>query len=306
MSVYIRTGEGNKKGDIFTLIMEIQDCTFGQANKYLHQLFNLTYEYKSKKTIIENNTEDPLAIFKKIKKRKVIVNQDLEIYDSNILKEYVSLPYISWIREGIMPFTCKRFNIGYCFDKKRIVIPERYWCGGDNDYIGIMGRTTVENYDMFDIAKYFPLQKYFKGSNVYGLNENYKSIQEAGYCVIFESQKSVLKRHSRKDETGGAIGNCEFTEEQVKILLSLNVDIVVCLDEGIDINHIRKECDKFYGLRNVYYIYDKWNLIKKGSKDSPADLPNKQYEFMFKYKIKYDEKERKCFQDWQENKRRIK
>ena len=41
-----------------------------------------------------------------------------------------------WIREGVMPFACKRFNIGYSYDRKRIVIPERKWDGDDNDYIG--------------------------------------------------------------------------------------------------------------------------------------------------------------------------
>ena len=121
-----------------------------------------------------------------------------------------------------MPFTCSRFNIGYCFDKKRIVIPERYWCGGDNDYVGIMGRTTVENYDMFDIAKYYPLQKYYKGSNVYGLNENYKSIQEAGYCVVFESQKiSIKKTFTKKMKQVYQLVIVKLTDEQVKNFIKL-------------------------------------------------------------------------------------
>ena len=115
-----------------------------------------------------------------------------------------------------------------------------------------------------------------------------------------EAQKSVLKRYSRKDGTAVAIGNCEFTEEQVRILISLNVEIVVALDEGIDINHIRQECDKFYPIRKVSYIYDRWDLIKKGSKDSPADMPNKVYNFLLKHRVLYDESERRKLRDWQE------
>jgi len=154
---------------------------------------------------------------------------------------------------------------------------------------------------MFDIPKFFKLSKtYPKGLNVYGLNENYQSIQEAGYCVVLEAQKSVIKRYSKKDETAVSIGNCELTEEQVRILISLNVEIIIALDEGISINHIRKECDKFYPIRKVSYMYDRWDLIKKGSKDSPADMQNKIYNFLRKHRTVYDESERRKFKIWQE------
>ena len=210
-------------------------------------------------------------------------------------------PILVGLEKVLCRFACKRFNIGYSYDRKRIVIPERKWDGDDNDYIGVSGRTTVENYEMFDIPKFFKLSNtYPKGINVYGLNENYKTIQEAGYCVALEAQKSVLKRYSRKDGTAVAIGNCEFTEEQVKILISLNVEIIIALDEGIDINLVRKECEKFYPIRKVSYMYDKWGLIQKGSKDSPADMPNKIYEFMKKHRTVYDEQERRLYKDWLE------
>ncbi len=273
--------------------MTIKNIHFGEANKWIHKILSLKYEFNIKKKNEEIN--DPLYIFKKVKRHQCIVNQDMPIYDEEILKEYIKLPWINWIKEGIMPFACDRFNIGYSYDHKRVVIPERKWDGGDDEYVGIMGRTIIPMYDMLDIPKYYPLKKFSKGLNIYGLNENYKSIQEAGYCVVFESQKSVLKRYSRKDGTGAAIGNCEITEEQVKILIGLNVEICICLDEGITLNHIRNECEKFYNIRHVSYIYDTWGLLKKGSKDSPADLPDKQYRFMFKHRVQYDKIEHKKY-----------
>ena len=298
LSVAIRSSEENKHGDIFTLVMAIKKLSFGKANKYLHGILGLKYSFDSKKEV---NKKDPLAIFKKIKRRKYAIDKDIPVYDDSILKEYVDLPYIGWVREGVLPFACKRFNIGYSYDKKRIVIPERKWDGDDDEYIGISGRTTVPNYEMFDIPKFFKLSKtYPKGMNVYGLNENYQTIQEAGYVVVLEAQKSVLKRYSRKDGTATAIGNCEFTEEQVRILIGLNVEIIIAFDEGIDINHIRQECDKFYPIRKVSYMFDKWDLIKKGSKDSPADEPNKVYNFMLKHRVVYDESERRKLKIWQE------
>ena len=298
LSVAIRSSEANKHGDIFTLVMTIKKISFGKANKYLHNILGLQYQFNSKAEI---SKKDPLAIFKKIKRRKYTIDKEIPVYDDSILKEYVDLPYIGWIREGVLPFACKRFNIGYSYDKKRIVIPERKWDGDDNEYIGIAGRTTVPNYEMFGIPKFFKLSKtYPKGMNVYGLNENYQTIQEAGYVVVFEAQKSVLKRYSRKDGTTTAIGNCEFTEEQVRILISLGVEIIVAFDEGIDINHVRQECDKFYPIRKVSYMFDKWDLLKRGSKDSPADKPNKVYNFMLKHRVIYDESERRKLKIWQE------
>lgn len=298
LSIAIRSSEENKRGDIFTLIMTIKNISFGNANKYIHKVLGLNYSYSKNK---KEDKYDPLAIFKKIKRQRYMIDKDIPIYDETCMKEYIDLPYIDWVREGVLTFACKRFNIGYSYDRKRIVIPERKWDGDDNEYIGISGRTTVANYELFDIPKFLKLSNtYPKGMNVYGLNENYKTIQEAGYCVVLEAQKSVLKRYSRKDGTAVAIGNCEFTEAQVRILISLNVEIVVALDEGIDIHHIRKECDKFYPIRKVSYIYDKWDLIEKGSKDSPADKQNKIYNFLLKHRVIYDESERRKLKIWQE------
>ena len=65
--------------------------------------------------------------------------------------------------------------------------------------------------------------------------------------------------------------------------------MVIALDKDVDINEVRHVCEKFYRLRKVSYIYDRWDLL--GEKDSPADARNKIYEFLFKYRVIYDEKE---------------
>lgn len=299
LSIVIRNSEGSKHGDIFTLVMTLKNISFGKANKYIHEILGLKYSFSKKQE--NENIKDPLAVFKKVKRQRCVLDKDIPIYDGSCMKEYIDLPYIEWVREGVMPFACKRFNIGYSYDRKRIVIPERKWDGDDNEYIGISGRTTIPNYELLDIPKFFKLSNtYPKGMNVYGLNENYQTIQEAGYVVALEAQKSVLKRYSRKDGTAVAIGNCELTEEQVRILISLDVEIVIALDEGIDINHVRQECDKFYPIRKVSYMYDKWGLLGKGSKDSPADKENKIYNFMLKHRTIYDESERRKLREWQE------
>ena len=280
------------RGDLLTLVMHIKNISFPKANKYLHKLFGLEYKFKT----IENKVEkkDPLNVFKKVKRKRCVINlEDVEMYDEGIIKEYIPLPHISWINEGILPFTCDVFKIGYSAEKKRIIIPTRLWCGEENDFIGVMGRTTIKEWDMLDIPKYFPLKKYYKSLNVYGLQENYKTIQEAGYCVVAESQKSVLKRHSRKDGTVVAIESHDMSPEQVRILIGINVDIVIAMDVGVDLHHIRSMCENFFNIRKVFYIYDKYNLLK--DKQAPMDAPNKIYEYLFKYKTLYDETEHKKY-----------
>ena len=283
-------------GDIITLVMHIKNISFVEANKYLHKLLGLKYQYKNTKNKDKDKQEekqDPLEIFKKIKRKRKCVNiADIEIYDNTIIEEYEPCLYIDWVKEdGIMEFTRKRFNIGYSYKKNRIVIPVRYWAGEENDYMGIIGRTTIKSWELFDIPKYYPLKPYSKSVNLYGLQENYKSIQEAEYCVVLESEKNVLKRHSRLDETTVAIGSHNLSDEQVKILIGLNVAIIIAYDKDILLKHIRSECERFYGIRNIYYIYDKYDLLNE--KESPADKPNKIYKYLLKHKIKYDEKEHK-------------
>lgn len=311
LSIAIRTSEGNTYGDIFTLVMKLKNISFGKANKYIHKLLGLKYSYTKNNTEnitlgADNNNKDPLYLFKKIRRESYVgymFNKDIQIYDNSILEEYSSLPYIGWIREGIMPNAFERFNIKYSYDKRRIVIPERKWDGDENEYIGVCGRTTIPDYEILGIPKYFKLSKtYPKGFNIYGLNENYQTIQEAGIAVIMEAPKSVLKRYSRNDGTAVAIGSCEITQGQAKILIGLNVEICICLDEGISLQHIRKMCEKFYRIRKVSYIYDQWGLIKQGSKDSPADMHNKIYNFMLKHRTLYTEQEHQLYLQGSEEK----
>lgn len=287
------------RGNIFTLCQNIKNLSFPEANRYIHNLFGLEYRFDFKNYNKKQETYDPLAIFKKIKKRNNDFNSyNLEFINDDCLNEYIPYPHIEWIREGIMPWTCKEFNIGYSVSKKRIVIPHRFWNGSRNDYVGVIGRTVIKEWEMFDIPKYFPLKNFHKSMNLYGLQENYQHIQESGYVVVYEAEKSVLKRHSRNDKTGVAVCCHDISEEQIKILIGLNTDIIIAFDKGISIEHIRSTCESFYGMRNIYYIYDKYDLLKE--KESPADATNKIYNYLLKYKVLYDEKERREYLKWLE------
>lgn len=293
-SAYVRsyTPEHEFKGDIFLLVMKIKDISFGKANRELHKILGLKYGGFNPEPI----KKDILSVFKKAKSKTYNNSNEIKIYGNEIHEEYITIPYIEWVREGIMPYTQKEFEIGYSAKTNRIIIPHRYWCGEKDEYLGLIGRTLNPNYKILDIPKYFPLIAFTKSMNLYGLQENYRFIQEAGYVNVFEAEKSVLKRHSLLDKTGVALCCHEISDEQVKILIGLNVDIIIQMDSDIELNFVRGLCEKFYGIRNVYYVINKFNVLKE--KESPADLPNKAYNFLWKNKIKYDKAEHDLYIKW--------
>ena len=73
------------------------------------------------------------------------------------------------------------------------------------------------------------------------------------------------------------------------------MEICICLDEGIPLQHIRKECEKFYNIRKVSYIKDFMGFLNE--KDAPMDTRNKNYQFLFDNRIVYDREEHRKYQE---------
>lgn len=288
---YTREKEFDENADLLTLVqynksINNKNFSFFDTVKYLHKLLGLPLTFKKQEE--KKEVVDPLYIFKKVKsKRKKQNVLDFQVIDESELQDFIPHVHIDFFREGIMPWSVKKFGLAYSYKFKRNVIPLRYWLTGE--LLGFNMRTSVENYDMFDIKKYFITPNYPKQMNLFGLWENKESIQEKGYVVVYEAEKSVLKRDSLNDSTGVAVSGHEISDEQVKILIGLNCEIIIAFDKDIDIEHIRHCCEKFYGIRKVSYIWDKYDLL--GEKDSPADAQNKIFEFLMQYRITYDYEE---------------
>lgn len=285
---YSRNIGFNDRSDIITLVEYNKQFTFLKAVKYLHEILGLEYKWQKRPAKIKSSEKiDPLEIFKKVRSKKQVNVSDIHVLDDKLLDDYVPMLYIGWLREGIMPWSAKKFGLAYSYKRKRVIIPHRYWSTGE--LLGINSRTTIENNEELGIKKYLITSTYQKSLNLFGLYENYDAIQKASYVVVYEAEKSVLKRDSLNDSTGVALSGSCISDEQVRILIGLNVDIIISLDSGIPLEEIRHICEKFYNIRNVYYTYDKWGLL--GEKDSVADMSNKIFNFLMKYKVKYDANE---------------
>ena len=154
--------------------------------------------------------------------------------------------------------------------------------------MGTNMRTTVANHEELGIKKYFLTPSYQKSLNLFGLYENYNAIISKKIVTVFEAEKSVLKRDSLTDDTCVAIQGHTMSDEQARILIGLNTnEIVIAFDKDVPLVEVWSVCEKFYHIRTISYIHDLWDLLEE--KDSPADANNKIYNFLFKYRIKYDE-----------------
>jgi DNA primase len=280
--------------DLISLVETVKKLSFIESVKYLHKILDLPFEFKKKEEKPQKKY-DPLSVFKRVLRcnRRVVDVADIQILEDKLLNDFVPMMHISWLKQGITERTRKKFGLCYSYKHKRVVIPMKYWATGE--LLGFNQRTVVENYKEFGIKKYFITPTYPKQLNLYGLYENYDSIQKAGYVVVYEAEKSVLKRDSLNDSTGVALSGHILSEEQVRILIGLNVEVVIAFDKDICVDEVRYACEKFKNIRKVSYIRDKWDILNE--KDSPADARNKDYQFLFDNRIVYDKAEQRKYQE---------
>lgn len=291
---WTREKEFGDGSDIITLVQYNKKLSFIESVKYIHKILDLPFEFKRRE---ENPKKkcDPLQVFKRVLRcnRRAVNVEDIKILEDKLIDDYIPMLHIDWVKEGITERTRAKFKLSYSYKHKRIIVPLRYWATGE--LLGFNQRTTVENYEEFNIKKYFITPTYPKHLNLYGLYENYEAIQKAGYVVVAESEKSVLKRDSLGDSTIVALSGKSISDEQIRILIGLNVEIVIALDNDVDINEVRFICEKFKNIRKVSYIKDFLGIL--GEKDAPMDARNKDYQFLFESRIVYDRNEQRKYQE---------
>lgn len=283
LSGRIFRSDNSVMGDIITIVMDIKELGFRDALKLMHDILDLPFTMNYKP---EQKKYNPLEVFKRVKSYCSNSDYSFKTYDENVLSDinYTRLPHINLIKEGISPKVQEEFGITYCSRQNRILFPHRHWSSGE--ILGIFGRTTVEIYEILGIPKYFGVIGYPKSMNLYGLYENYEEIIKSNAVIIVEGEKSVLKLKSMNYGNAVALGGHEMSLEQIKILISLNVDIIFALDKDLDKQISIDMCNEFKGIRNTFYIDDKYDIL--GEKDAPVDKGLKVWNYLYKNKVKVD------------------
>lgn len=288
MTNYTRKTKQN--ADLLSLVEDSKGYSnLPQTLKYLCNLLNVEYVayYKKTKTSSIYPSSDKLSQVAEIEEKQEL-SQNKPI-DEKILNDFVPMLYVDWMKkDGIIEKTRKKFGICYSYKEKRIIIPIRDYKTGN--LIALSKRTTVENYDIWGIPKYFLTPTYKKSLNIFGLWENREYIKKVGYCSVFEGYKSVFKRDSLTDASGLAIEGHSLSEQQANILVELDVEIIICMDKDVRLDEILFMCEKIKSVSKdtkVSYIFDTQNLL--GEKDSPADKGNKVFQELFQNRVAYNE-----------------
>lgn len=268
----IYTSEDTIRGDIFVLIEHCKGYTFGQAMGYLHRLFGMEHTFTKPKEV-NSEIARLMAIANQYKSTDIRDEEDNEqiTYGEEFLDNMVFLPYRDYFKEGILASSQRKFGIRFDNESGRVVFPWTYsYDIRGLRYVGASARTTEANWKQLGIAKYMAIPKRFtKSRNLYGYVENYNDIQKDGMVIVFEGEKSVLKADSFLYNCAVAVGSHEISIEQIALLESLNVEIVIAFDKDIKEDFIKETCRKMNLGRTVSYIIDTKGLLD--GKDSPVD-----------------------------------
>jgi DNA primase len=250
-----------KSGNILDFIMLYHDVNFREA-------INIACKFVGGdvKTLPE-----PLEAVKVIKaftpktkgyksvKYKKLADDIMSRYEFNLDK------LSSWLNEGVSEEVLRKHQVKYDAFSNRIVFP--IW-NENGDIINIKGRTLDENYREKKIAKYQNFYDIGVMDYVYNLNFAKDDIKRLGFVVVFEAEKSVMLAETYGISNTIAIMTSQLNEHQLKILITLGVDVVFALDKDQDVN-TDKNIQKLKKYAKVSYLKDESNLL--GDKDAPID-----------------------------------
>lgn len=262
-------------GDLFGLIATHTGLTYREVIKTITTMLGKKIEgnYQSEEGVLFDGFFDTLYIPYEDEEKEVT-------YDKSILEQYSKYKWnMRFLKDGILPSSQYKFNIGYDESSNRITLP---WLNGNGELIGVISRIDSDEMTNF---KYLPLIPFPKHKYLYGLYQNKEYIKESKEVYIFEAEKSVMLGDSLRYRNFLSLGGNNVSELQVEQILKLGVNkIILCLDEGLDVSAIKRDIKTIKSccfMRDIKigFILDRENkYLPKGSKSSPIDLGKEIFE----------------------------
>lgn len=259
----------NKHGNLFTLVMDILQCSFPTALEFCAK------HGKIQRSKLNQKRVKPFrGFYKKFHKSASDTVFDIKTYDESLIEDYTGYFNTMWLNDGVSFETQEKFNIGYSIQDNAITIPIY---NTEGRLVGCKARTNDSRCPLDQ--RWWAIIPFRKTQVVYGYHTNYCSIIEKNICVIGEAEKFVCQLDSMNCHVGLAIMGHELSKVQTRYIKGLQTKkIILAYDEGISEDILRSEAEKLKidtpMLKNqVGYIYDKDNkYLSLGSKDSPSDL----------------------------------
>lgn len=215
---------------------------------------------------ISLGVEEPLTkLVRHYKKREEEIVPIRKELNSDIMQKYKNITITSWIEEGISKEVLEKYQVRYDDIACRIVFP--IW-DINGRLINIKGRAAHPKWKDFGIAKYIYYYPLGKNDLLWGYHWHFDNIKEKNEIILVEGEKSVMKLETNGINNAVALGTSHLSKEQMQILLSLRVNVIIALDKDKD----PRQDKNFINLskyNKCYVIIDKENLL--GEKDAPID-----------------------------------
>jgi DNA primase len=266
-------------GGIIGFLMEYEKLSFEESVEKASRLANVDLS-----TMCKSQT---VIMLKKISNtNKVKEIYEHKIFDKNLLNNYSKIPIVEWLEEGIRQEEIDLYEIMIDNDSNRIIYPVY---DIHNNLINIKGRTRFKDYKSMKLPKYINyftvgVMDYFQGLNI-SLND----IKDSGEFIIFESIKSVMKLRKYGKKNSASAEKHTLTDEQIKLLIQLHVDIVLAFDTDVSYNdkEIKESIDILKKFTNVYVINDRDSLLGGAeAKSSPVDIDKQTWDILYKERVR--------------------
>lgn len=273
---------------LIDFIMEMEECKFLEAIKFIANFIGVPYENNYHKQIGLASTKRPVQEVIRYKKRleltqRYVKSKELQIielpaYEDSVLNSFFPYYPNSWYQLGIKEEVAYDFEIGMSFGENCCIIPHR-------DIYGNLVGIKCRNFDKDLIEKglkYTPIRvnnltyRYPQQYNLYGIWQNKDNIARLKKVILFESEKSVLLYGSmfgQENNISVAMCGTTLSKYQIKLLLSLGVkEIIIAID-------------KQYKQYIIEENYSKEDLKRNKNSDLRKDIT--EYNDYFKKIIKY-------------------
>lgn len=273
--------ENQEIKDIFTLIQFTKSCTFTEAINFICNICKIEFKGIVKKGEKSNSYEF-------LKQFKRSMNKNINTYEETIYNESFKERFIRkdcklFYDDGVNSKSQEKFYVCYDILDNRIVFPIRNY---DGKIVSFKGRSNDKDYIIKGIPKFIYYYPIIAMYYLYGYYENYYDILNSDEVIVGEAEKFVQQLDSMGIHNALSLSKKVISPPQLERLIKLHKDIVLVFDKGVSLEEIFIECRKFGGLCNVYYLYDKDNLLK--NKESPTDRGFKVYNKLYtEYKFKY-------------------
>lgn len=262
--IFVKDYERNISNDIFGYISEVRNILLKDILSIVKKELNIDSFY----TLTEKKSAFG-GFFDKI--GNSYYEKPIPIINEDILDQYLKIPNLRFLNDGISLKTQEKFGIGYSIETQRITIPIRNAYG---ELIGIKGRCnyTPEEYE----PKYLYLEPCPMSQTLYGYSENYSFMEKNKEIIIFESEKSVMQMDSMGYFNAVAIGSNSLSDTQAKLIMSLQPKkVIFALDNSLPLENTYKNIEKlkdwdsFNTLQIDFFDWTNCDLLDE--KDSPTD-----------------------------------